>query len=254
LASAVALASIVLVATGLGGIVFALVWTVAALIVLIEWLRITGAHTPIVTSVGLLGVAASAALLTEPLFALAVLVVVAVIMAVAAPRSKLWALSAAPVAAVVALVPIAAYGLDRTGMVLILWLYAVVWGTDVGAYFAGRFFGGPKLWPRVSPKKTWSGAAGGTFAGALMSLLVIAIAGRPVPIASWDIATLLAVTFLLSAAAQAGDLAESALKRAFDVKDSGRLIPGHGGLMDRLDGFWAACVVLGCALFASQQD
>ncbi len=112
-------------------------------------------------------------------------------------------------------------------------LVVVVWTTDIGAYFCGRLFGGRRLAPRISPGKTWSGSLGGLLLGGLAGALVMS-GGRgidPGPL-------LLAV--LLSLAAQAGDLLESAIKRRLGVKDSGRTIPGHGGLFDRLDGFLAA--------------
>ena len=122
------------------------------------------------------------------------------------------------------------------GLAAILWLYAVVWGTDTVAYFAGRLIGGPKLWRRVSPGKTWAGALVGALAGASCG----AIVG---PLAAPDGARfgpLLGLGLVASVVAQLGDLFESAVKRRFRVKDSGRLIPGHGGMMDRLDGFVAA--------------
>jgi phosphatidate cytidylyltransferase len=120
------------------------------------------------------------------------------------------------------------------GLAAVLWLFAVVWATDVVAYAVGRALGGPRLWPRVSPGKTWSGAIGGTLAGMLGGVAVAAAAGVP---RLWPVALVALVASILS---QAGDLFESALKRGAGVKDSGRLIPGHGGLMDRLDGFAAA--------------
>jgi phosphatidate cytidylyltransferase len=116
------------------------------------------------------------------------------------------------------------------GLVAILFLFAVVWATDILGYVVGRLVGGPKLWPAVSPKKTWSGAIGGTVGAALAGAVVAQLnALALVPVA------MLAV--VLSVAAQAGDLMESALKRRFNVKDASQLIPGHGGVMDRLDGF-----------------
>lgn len=129
------------------------------------------------------------------------------------------------------------------GRANLVFLVAVIWASDIGAYLAGRLIGGPKLAPAVSPGKTWSGATGGL--GAAMAAGCAAAAlmapGHPVR------AALLAV--LLAAASQAGDLLESAIKRGFGVKDSGQLIPGHGGLLDRLDGFLlAAPVAAGLAL------
>lgn len=117
------------------------------------------------------------------------------------------------------------------GLAAVLWLFAVVWVSDIMAYFCGRLIGGPKLWPRVSPKKTWSGFIGGTAFSVAAATGVAAAFGAP---------SLLPVAIVSLAAAvisQGGDLFESSLKRRFGVKDSGTLIPGHGGLMDRLDGF-----------------
>jgi len=124
------------------------------------------------------------------------------------------------------------------GFIAMIFLFAVVWATDIAAYFAGRFFGGAKLAPAISPKKTWSGAVAGAIAGTIAGLAVLAV-GRIEPLAP-----VVAVSFLLSVAAQFGDLFESALKRRFGVKDASHAIPGHGGLMDRLDGFLAAAVVV----------
>ena len=123
-----------------------------------------------------------------------------------------------------------------------LFVFAIVWVTDIAAYFTGRAMGGPKLWPAVSPKKTWSGAIGGTLGGIAAGLLVAKIAGLVVA------PMMVLVALGLSIVAQAGDLLESAIKRHFGAKDASQLIPGHGGLMDRLDGFLtaaAAAVMVG---------
>jgi phosphatidate cytidylyltransferase len=109
----------------------------------------------------------------------------------------------------------------------------IVWVTDIGGYFAGRGIGGPKLWPRVSPKKTWAGAMGGFVAS-----LVIALGFAACKLG--ETGSLLLLAAALSIASQLGDLFESAVKRRFGVKDSSQIIPGHGGLLDRLDGFVAA--------------
>jgi phosphatidate cytidylyltransferase len=124
---------------------------------------------------------------------------------------------------------------------VVLLLFAIVWTTDVLGYFAGRAFGGPKLWPAVSPKKTWSGAIAGTVGAVVVALLVAAQFG------SFNRIAIITVALLLSVVAQAGDLFESWVKRQFDAKDSSHIIPGHGGVMDRLDGFWAAAVA-GCVV------
>ena len=123
------------------------------------------------------------------------------------------------------------------GFTAVLFLAATVWSTDIFAYAVGRGVGGPLLWPRVSPNKTWAGAIGGLLGGVA--------AGAAVAYAS-GIGKLFAVglvALLLSILAQAGDLFESAVKRRFGAKDASHLIPGHGGLMDRLDGFLVASFV-----------
>ena len=123
------------------------------------------------------------------------------------------------------------------GLVAILFLFALVWATDIVGYFTGRALGGPKLAPSISPNKTWSGAIGGAIGGMLAGGAIAVLAGLG------NLFAIALVAFGLSAAAQAGDLFESAIKRRFGAKDAGRLIPGHGGVMDRLDGFIAAAAV-----------
>ena len=117
-----------------------------------------------------------------------------------------------------------------------MFVVVVIWATDIGAYLAGRVVGGAKLAPRISPGKTWSGSVGGLVLGGLAGALV-ASGGAGLG------ATALLSALLLSICAQSGDLLESAIKRKLGVKDSGRTIPGHGGLFDRLDGFLAAAPV-----------
>ncbi|SFA76001.1 phosphatidate cytidylyltransferase [Poseidonocella pacifica] len=124
---------------------------------------------------------------------------------------------------------------DSFGIPWILWLIGVVVATDVFGYFAGRLIGGPKFWPRVSPKKTWSGTIAGWIASAIVAVVAISMLG-----AGWG---LVGVSIAMSMASQMGDVAESALKRRVGVKDASSLIPGHGGLMDRFDG------MIGAALF-----
>ena len=125
------------------------------------------------------------------------------------------------------------------GLPNILFLLLVVWASDVGAYLTGRLLGGPRLAPRISPGKTWAGAIGGLLAtvamGYIVAMCFASWSGGPG--LSWRVALVAAG---LGLAAQLGDLLESAIKRRFGVKDSGRLIPGHGGLFDRLDGFLTA--------------
>jgi phosphatidate cytidylyltransferase len=175
-----------------------------------------------------------------------------------------WAcqMAAGPVAALVAVALLwvgasfwlgrfAGYGVPYAGIcgITLIWLrqlpsgledtaflVLVVWATDIGAYLAGRLLGGPKLAPRISPGKTWAGSIGGLLAAAVAGA-VLAVCLQGSPLAAF------AAGGLLSLCAQAGDLLESAIKRKLGVKDSGRTIPGHGGLFDRLDGFLAAAPV-----------
>ena len=121
------------------------------------------------------------------------------------------------------------------GFIAIIFVFAIVWATDILGYVVGRSVGGPKLAPRVSPNKTWSGAIGSTLGSVVVaSGLALAGVGKVVP--------LVVLGLILSIVSQAGDLLESAVKRHFGVKDSSHIIPGHGGLLDRLDGFVAAVV------------
>jgi phosphatidate cytidylyltransferase len=122
------------------------------------------------------------------------------------------------------------------GFLALIFVLLVVWVTDIGGYFAGRGIGGPKLWPRVSPNKTWAGAIGG-----LVLSIAVAIAFALLGFGKLTSSVVLAT--VLSAVSQLGDLFESAVKRRFGVKDSSQIIPGHGGLLDRLDGFVAAIIV-----------
>jgi phosphatidate cytidylyltransferase len=119
-------------------------------------------------------------------------------------------------------------------MINVLFVLLVVWTSDIGAYIAGRALGGPKLAPRISPGKTWSGAAGGTLAAVAVG--VVLQLGWP----HGSMAQAIGVTAALSIVSQLGDLFESGVKRYYGAKDSSRLIPGHGGLLDRLDGVLAA--------------
>ncbi len=132
------------------------------------------------------------------------------------------------------------------GAFSIFWILAVVWATDIGAYAVGRTVGGPKLAPAISPGKTRSGAVGGLVCAVVFSALLLWAFNLEIKVAH------VGVSILMSIISQAGDLFESAIKRRYGVKDSGALIPGHGGFMDRFDGLWAAapiaavfCVILG---------
>jgi phosphatidate cytidylyltransferase len=123
---------------------------------------------------------------------------------------------------------------DVYGLAWVLWLVLVVIGSDVAGYFVGRALGGPKFWPAISPKKTWSGTVAGWAMAAVLGVAFMAPLGAS--------AGLVALSVLVALAGQMGDIAESALKRRADVKDSSNLIPGHGGVFDRFDAMIAAAV------------
>ncbi|MBX9861848.1 MAG: phosphatidate cytidylyltransferase [Hyphomicrobium sp.] len=136
---------------------------------------------------------------------------------------------------------------EPRGFLAILFIVLVVAATDTAAFAAGRLIGGPRLAPRVSPNKTWSGLAGGVSAAAGVAAAFAVVIGAPV-------VPLAIVGLLMGLLAQAGDLAESALKRAFDVKDASQLLPGHGGFMDRMDGLVTVSVAVAiAALFLNPQ-
>lgn len=124
--------------------------------------------------------------------------------------------------------------IDQHNHIILYYIIALVWATDIGAYFAGRAIGGPKLAPRISPKKTWAGLIGGMIcAMAAVTLTINLVKTSPsyfLPLGMYALIAVLAVV------AQCGDLYESWIKRKFGVKDSGNFIPGHGGLLDRMDG------------------
>ena len=128
---------------------------------------------------------------------------------------------------------------DAHGLELLLWVFLVTWSTDIGAYFAGRTFGRTKLAPSISPNKTWAGLYGGIAAAALIGGAWVLATGLGKP--------LLVLAPILAASAQAGDLFESWMKRRAGVKDSGNWLPGHGGLLDRLDGLVPVAVLTAIA-------
>jgi phosphatidate cytidylyltransferase len=132
------------------------------------------------------------------------------------------------------------------GLALVVWTMGLVWATDIFAYFAGRTIGGPKIWTAISPNKTWAGLAGGMAAAALFSALFAHFAGWPQPALGMAL-----IGATLAIVSQAGDFFESWLKRRAGVKDSGTLLRGHGGVMDRVDGLVPVCIVV--ALWASAQ-
>ena len=238
-ASAVVLAPLAIGAAYVGGWLFAGFWLIAALGVLWEWSTLVGGNAAqrITLAGGAALIVATLALqLGHPALALAAVVAGMAAVAVA-PRSRLSASGGVSYAAAIVLSPVLLRADSHYGFAVVMLLFAVVWGTDIAAYFGGRLIGGPKLLARVSPKKTWSGALVGAAAAVLLGLAVAKVA------AIGNVAAIALLCLLLSAASQAGDLFESAIKRRFGAKDTSQLIPGHGGLMDRLDGFVVAALI-----------
>lgn len=247
-ASAVVLVPVAILTAYAGGWLFLGVWLLAAGAILWEWtllvLRKPDARAlapgwvALVAAMVLAGerqadAAAGAILLGAVLTGIAV---------AATPRSQaaaalpLWAAGGVIYAGVGLLGPALLRGDAELGFIALIFLFAIVWTTDIFAYFTGRALGGPLLWPRVSPKKTWAGAAGGLVGGVAAGSVVAYASGIG------GLAIVAALAALLSVLAQGGDLFESAVKRRFGAKDASKLIPGHGGAMDRLDGFLVAAL------------
>ncbi len=231
------MASLAVGAAVLGGWPFALFWAAAAVGIFWEWSAIVagGAMAARVVGVAAL-IAAALAAGTGQIYAasMALAAGAAAVAAACAPGRRGWGAAGVAYAGVVLIAPIVLRRDREFGLLAILLLFAVVWSTDILGYFVGRTIGGPRLAPQISPKKTWSGACGGALGAIAAGVAVVYIAGDTalLPVAC--------VAFVLSTASQAGDLFESAVKRQFGVKDASHMIPGHGGLMDRLDGFIAA--------------
>lgn len=256
-ASALVLGAVVLGTLLFGGWAFAGIWLIAGVVGAAEWLAMTRSE-PLLPLLGLTGATLFAVLATALLGApvwVPVLLLLAGSLGLFAlghgpgRRKPIWGLLGG---AVVALVPTLLRIDPEIGIVGPAWMFAVVWSTDSVAYFTGRLIGGPKLMPRVSPKKTWSGALGGLAAGIVGGTVTVLIARSQ----GWDalpavsLPLVAALSGLASILSQGGDLVESALKRRYGVKDSGRSIPGHGGVMDRLDGFFAVAGLAGLCLAA----
>jgi phosphatidate cytidylyltransferase len=229
----------VLAAVVLGGLAFATLVAIVAMVALWEWTGITGADEPALIRLAAL-VCLPAGVLTLSLLDADWPIALIAVPAFLALLAGYWRAEfrwlglgllyvSIPCAALIVLRGVAPFGLGA-----IIFIVAVVWATDIAGYFGGRGFGGPKLWSRISPKKTWSGAVAGLVAAAIAGAIVIAFS-KPESLTAGFI-----LGGILSAAAQAGDLLESAVKRVFGVKDSGHIIPGHGGVLDRVDGLFGA--------------
>jgi phosphatidate cytidylyltransferase len=226
-----------------GGWLWAALVTAAAIGLYVEWLMIVGlsramrAVTPGVAALAIAGLCLASGRIGASLIVLATgLAGVALL----APERRDWAAAGFGYAAAAEIASLLVRFDQTHGFVALILILLVVWVTDIGGYFAGRGIGGPKLWPRVSPKKTWAGAIGGFAASLVVAAGFVEFCKMDPP---FKLGTLLLLGAVLSIASQLGDLFESAVKRRFGVKDSSQIIPGHGGLLDRLDGYVAAVVL-----------
>lgn len=253
--SAAALAPIVLLTVYFGDLAFYLMIAVALLLMAYEWCRLTCSEawgwdmllaamaglgaisfvqfpaladdlpvTPLVTAFGVIGLGLAGA----------------AVRALWKRQDLLWRVCSVPYIAVGAVALVWLRQHEPAGLILVLWALVIVWSMDIGAYFFGRAIGGPRLAPRISPNKTWAGMIGGMFCAGLAGGTLACTAGFGTA------AKLILLSALIGGWSQMGDLAESAVKRYFGVKDMSNLIPGHGGILDRVDGllFGAPAVLL----------
>lgn len=239
--SAIVMAAVILAATWYGGILFRIVAGLLAILIYYEWATITRMSETNSTGNAwgwfAVAVIAGNTIFGEPSLDLPLLsgfTLTAALFPVL--RGRNWWLVGGIVYAGLSGISLAAIrGDELTGFVAILFIFAVVWSTDILAYFVGRAIGGPKLAPSISPGKTWSGAIGGAVAALIGGGAVsLAYHGRISLL-------LLGLALILSVFSQIGDLFRSFVKRRFQVKDLSHLIPGHGGFMDRVDGLVFAC-------------
>jgi phosphatidate cytidylyltransferase len=222
-----------------GGWLWAALVTAAAIGLFVEWLSVVGLASAVALAIrggGALALGGICFAVGRIDAALVVLAIGLLSVTWTAPERRGWAAAGFCYAAAAEIASVLLRLDSVKGFAALMFVLVIVWVTDSGGYFAGRGIGGPKLWPSVSPKKTWAGAVGGFAASLAVACAFAAFdLGRTVP--------LLLAAAILSVASQLGDLFESAVKRRFGVKDSSHIIPGHGGLMDRLDGFVAAVVL-----------
>lgn len=251
--SALILGPLAIAAVWAGAWPFKVMIAASAAVLAWEWVHLRGLMTrrwPGMVVPGVLLLACLAAALEAPAVALASLAAGFALALAAAPRpgqtgaGRRWLAAGVPYVGIGCIALIGLRGDGAAGLANVLFLVAIVWASDIGAYAAGRIGGGPKLAPRISPSKTWAGALGGLAAAVLAAYAVARSLGPADPLA------VAAVAALLGTASQAGDLLESWIKRRCNVKDSSHLIPGHGGLLDRVDGLLAAAPVAGLLALA----
>jgi phosphatidate cytidylyltransferase len=239
--SAAALAPMAVAAAYAGGWIFVAFWGVAAVAVWWEWvnlIQVADYRGPFITGACALVLAAILLALEHLQVALFIVALGAIGVVVLSSRHLAWAAGGVVYAGTLLLASASLRLQNEKGFLAILFLFATVWAADIAGYCAGKAIGGPKLAPSISPNKTWSGSIGALGASVAAAVCVAYAIG------SADHVRAAVLGAAASVAAQAGDLFESRLKRRFSAKDSSGLIPGHGGVMDRVDGYIAAALVL----------
>jgi phosphatidate cytidylyltransferase len=236
-----------------GGIWFRVSILVVAVLMAVEWGALIGREerrlrarwlvaTPVVAAIGV-------SFGMGPGIAIGVGVIGALLSAIVASTRGIatvgWMLTAVLSTTITGVALIWLRELPEAGLAIVIWMLATVSATDIGAYLVGRAVGGPKLCPSISPRKTWSGAVGGVCAAVVVAVVTLSVSAEARP------EVLVPAAILLSMVGQIGDLLESALKRNFKVKDSGGLIPGHGGVLDRVDAQMTVIPVVALAVLLS---
>ncbi len=259
--SALALAPVVLGAVWQGGMYFQILIGLVIILSAWEWARVTCAETWLVDGVLIGGTALLALRLAitpggmgdlERFFYIAGAIISGMALAgsLASMRGQQlrWRLLGVPYIALGPAALVWLRGQEETGLILTLWLLLLVWAMDSGAYFAGRSIGGPRLAPRISPNKTWAGLIGGMLSAGIAGAFigwVEPVVTEPLPVLQMAV-----MSAFIGAWSQAGDIAESWVKRRFGVKDMGNLIPGHGGVLDRIDGLLFAAPAMAAGVLA----
>lgn len=233
----IGMAAIAIIILWMGGAGLWLFLTIGAVIALIEWAGLVRAHRArlgIGIVVLLVGMSYALPMLWGTERATLALLLIAAMFMGLFPKAARTALGVGYIGT--AAIAILFLREQPQGFLLALWTLVIVWATDTGAYFAGRSIGGPKLAPAISPNKTWAGLIGGMVLAVIVGGAIAYFGGLPA-MAYWLGAPLAVV-------AQAGDLLESWMKRRVNVKDSGKILPGHGGLLDRIDGLLPVVIIV----------